>query len=67
MRARRNLRRNGRNGLDVNGEKLFNLRFADDVVLFVKNKQERTETIIKLDKERKKARISINFEKELKF
>lgn len=50
-------------GININGEYLSNLRFADDIVLLSNNKQELEEMIEELNDEGKKKGLSMNIEK----
>ncbi len=50
-------------GLDVNGEKLTNLRFADDVILITSERKQLNRMIDDLNKQGRVAGLNINMEK----
>ena len=49
-------------GININGERLSNLRFADDIILFAKSEEQLEEILEKLNEERKDG-MKINISK----
>eukprot|EP00795_Rhopilema_esculentum_P008762 gene8762-biopygen9749 len=50
-------------GININGEKMNNLRFADDIILFAENEEDLSKLLNELNKERRKDGMKMNRKK----